>query len=155
RGVLRRFIFADGQERRGADLLRIGVVDLVAEVVAAENDDEAVLAHGFDEHFDAGDLDRGQLVAHGDAALGGGAAGAAIGDQALVVHSAKIAANGDIALSDLKIDAEGFEDAAADAVFERIVTEQGEVAGTAAGRDAGQHGDRQAADAFAGAGVEV
>ena len=37
-----------------AGLLRIGVVDGVAEVVAAEDDDEAMLAHRLDEHLDAG-----------------------------------------------------------------------------------------------------
>ena len=89
-------------------------------------------------------------LAHGDAALGGRPAGAAVGDLAVVVDGAEVAADGHVARADLEVDAERFEDAAADAVFERIVAEQAEVAGAAAGRDAGQHRDAQAADAFAG-----
>ena len=36
--------------------LRIGVVHVAAEALAAEDDDEAMLLHRLDEDFDAGDL---------------------------------------------------------------------------------------------------
>ncbi len=68
-----------GVERSQADALRIGVVDRVAEVVAAEDDDEAMLAHRFDEHFEPGNCDVLQQLAHGDAAFGRRPAGAAVG----------------------------------------------------------------------------
>ena len=55
----------------------------------------------------------------------------------------------------MKVDAQRFEDTAADAVLERVVAEEGEVAGPAAGRDAGQDRDTQAAHAVAGEGIEV
>ena len=93
-------------QRRDADGLRVGVVDLVAQVVAAEDDDEAMLAHRLDEDLDAGDLDRLQLLAHGDAAFGGRPAGAAVGDLALGVDGAEVAADGDVARADLEVDAE-------------------------------------------------
>ena len=54
-GVLRGGVGALGRQRRVAGLLRVGVVDRVAEVVAAEDDDEAMLAHRLDEDLDAGD----------------------------------------------------------------------------------------------------
>jgi len=62
----------------------------------------------------------------------------ATGDEALAVDSAEVASGGDVAGADLKVDAEGFQDAAADLVFQRIVAEKPEVAWSAAGRDAGQ-----------------
>lgn len=57
--------------------------------------------------------------------------------------------------AELKTDAGGFQHTAADDVFQRIVTEEGQVAGTAAGGDAGLHGNAAAADAALGEGVEI
>ena len=73
-----------------AGRLRIGVVDGVAQAVAAEDDDEAVLADRLDEHLDAGHLDLLQLLAHGHAALGRRPAGAAIGDVAVASSVQKL-----------------------------------------------------------------
>ena len=57
--------------------------------------------------------------------------------------------------ADLEVDAECFEHAAADLVFERIVAEQAEMAGAAAGRDAGQDGRATGRRRLRGPGVEV
>jgi hypothetical protein len=146
---------ASAAKRRVAGQLRIGVVDRVAESFAAEDDHETVLPHRLDEHFHAGNLDRLQQRAHLDAALGRRPAGAAVADLARLVDRAEVAADGDVLGPDLEVDAQRFEDAAADAVLERVVAEQAEVAGAAAGGDARQDRDAHAADAFAGQRVEV
>ena len=123
RGALRLWVGAAGGQRRHAGLLRIGVVDGVAQIVAAEDDDEAVLPHRLDEDFDIRHTDRLELAAHGDATLGRRAAGAAIGDPAGFVHGAEIAAGRHVARPDLKMDAQGLENAPANAMLERIVAE--------------------------------
>ena len=52
-------------------------------------------------------------------------------------------------------DAGGFERAAADHVLQRVVAEQAQVPGAAAGADAGQHGNAAAQDAGFGERVEI
>ena len=81
-------------------------------------------------------------------------AGPAILDDA-VLQGAEVAADGDVLSPDLKVDAERLQDAAADAVFERVVAEQAQVPGPAARRDARQDRQAQPADALAGTGVQV
>ena len=49
----RRRVLAVGGQRSDAGRLRVGVVDGVAEAVAAEDDDEAVFADRLDEQFGA------------------------------------------------------------------------------------------------------
>ena len=114
-----------------------------------------MLADRLHKDFDAGNLDRLHLLAHLDAAFGAGPAGAAIGDEPLVVDGAEVASDGDIARADLEVDAERFQDAAADLVFERVIAEQAEMARAAAGGDAGEDRDRQTADPFADHRIEV
>ena len=67
----------------------------------------------------------------------------------------KLRADGDVAVFELETDAGGFERAAADHVLQRVVAEEAEMAGAAAGADAGQHGDAAAEDAGFGECVEV
>ena len=81
--LLRRRVLAVGRQRGDAGRLRVGVVDRVAEIVAAEHDDEAMLADRLDEDLRAGHLDLTQFSTHGDAAFVGRPAGPAVGDQAL------------------------------------------------------------------------
>src|SRR5262249_21363171 len=138
-----------------AFLLRVGVVDGVSEVVAAQHKHEAVFADGFDEYLDLGEFDPGQLVAHGDAALGGRPSGPAVGDQAGLVQGAEVAANRHVAGADGKVDSQRFEDAAADAVLQRVVAEQPQVPRAAAGGDAGQDRNAQPAHPLADQQVEV
>ena len=145
----------DGVERRDAGDLRIGVVDVAVQAGAAEDDDEAMLLHRLDEDFDAGDLYVAQFDRERRAFFGGDAAGAAVADVAAGVERAEVRADGDVALLQREADAGGFERAAADQVLERIVAEQAEMAGAAAGADAGQDGDAAAEDADFGEGVEV
>src|SRR5262249_41159443 len=113
----------------------------VAQVLAAEHHHEPVLADRLDEGLDAGNLDSLQLLAHRHAAFGTRPAGAAVADQPLGVHRAEVSADRHVFWPDLKINAQRFKDAPADLVFERIVAEQTEVPRSAAGGDAGQHGD--------------
>ena len=69
-----------------AGLLWVGVIDGVAQGIAAEDDHEAMLADRLDEHFDARDLDLLQLAAHGDAAFRGGPARAAVAGSPVRSH---------------------------------------------------------------------
>ena len=73
------------------------------------------------------------LMASGAAFFAGDAAGAAVGDVARGVERAEVRADGDVAFLQFKADAGGLERAAADEVLQRIVAEQTEVAGAAAG----------------------
>src|SRR5206468_2996712 len=107
------------------------------------------LANRFNKELDTGNFDGLQFLTHGHAALSAGPAGAAICDPAIAIDRAKIAARGHVARTYLKIDAKGFENAAADAIFERIIAEKAKMTWTAAGRDAGQDWDGKAAHAFA------
>ena len=71
------------------------------------------------------------------------------------VDRAEVGADGDVAVLQFEADAGGFEGAAADHVLQRVVAEEAEVAGAAAGADAGQHRDAAAEDAGFGERVEI
>ena len=73
-----------------------------------------------------------------DAALGGDAPGAAIGDPAAAVDGAEVAAGGQVVRPQVEIDAQRLQHAAPHRVGERVVAEQAEVAGPAAGGDSGR-----------------
>ena len=61
-----RAVCASAASRRG---LRVGVVDVFAQTIAAEDDDEAMFLHRFDEDFHAGNADRLEFLADFDAAF--------------------------------------------------------------------------------------
>ena len=113
----------------------------------AKNDDKAVFLYGANKNLDAGDFDGVQFVGQRVAFFAGDAAGAAIGDFAGGVEGAVVAADGDIVRAEFETDAGGFQRAAADDEFQRIVAEEAEVAGAAAGSDAGFNRDAAAGDA--------
>ena len=142
-------------ERLRAEPLGVRVLHLVGEPLAAQDEDEAVLADGLDERLHAVELDLLQLGAEFGATLGRDAAGAAVGDLAVGVDGAEVAARGDVGGLQVEVDAGGLEDAAADRVDHRVVAEEREVAGPAAGRDAVADRQREAARAVAGDVVEV
>ena len=53
-----------------ANRLRVGVIHMIAQSLAAENNDEAMLLDRFDKHLHAGNLDLPNLLDHCLAALG-------------------------------------------------------------------------------------
>lgn len=67
--------------------------------------------------------------------LAGDASGAAVGNVALGVERAEIAADSHVHRSQLEADAGGLQGAAADQVLDRVIAEEGQVSGTAAGGD--------------------
>ena len=142
-------------QRRHAHAAGVHLGDLVAEAVAAQAEDEAIVLHGVDPGLEAGHLDAVQGVDEGDGGLRGDAAGATVDDVAVGVDGAEVAAGGDIALLQIDVDAQGLQDAAADEVLHRVVTEEAQVAGAAARSDAGKHRHREAAGALLGQPVQV
>jgi hypothetical protein len=54
-----------------------------------------------------------------------------------VVDTSEVTAQGEVVGADVEADADGFENAAADDILQGVVAEQPEVAGAAAGGDAG------------------
>ena len=154
-GLLRAGTAGHGGERRHAGGLRVGVVDVAPQAFAAEDDDQPIFLHRPDEDFDAGDGDFVEFFAEPLADVAGDAAGAAVGDVAGGVDRAEVAADGDVVGAELEIDAEGFQDAAADDEFQRIVTEQAEMPRPAAGGDAGQHRDAQPQRSALGQRVQI
>ena len=87
--------------------------------------------------------------------FGRDAAGAAVGDVARRVERAEVAADGHVALFEMEADAGRLQRPAADQVLDRIVAEQAQVAGPAAGADAGKHRNAAAEDADFRQRVEV
>src|SRR5207244_3778216 len=138
-----------------AGLLRVGVVDGIAQVVAPEDHDKAMLAHRLDKDFDTWNADLLQLARHLNAALSRRPAGAAVGDQAGLVEGAKVAAHGHVFRPNRKMDAKGFQHAAANAMVKRIVTEQSQMAGAAAGSYAGKDRNAESAHPLPYTGVQV
>ena len=135
-GPLARLVVGHRVQRRHARLLRIGVGHVAAEPLAAEDDHEAVLLDRLDEHLDAGNLHLAELDGQRAALFAGDAAGAAVGDVAGGVERAEVAADGHVLRPQLEADAGGLQRPAADQVLDRIVAEQAQVAGSAAGGDA-------------------
>jgi hypothetical protein len=134
-----------GSERRHAGTPRVGVVDLRAQSLAAQDQDEAVVADRLEEQLDPLDADRPQLVHEPPALIGADPTRAPVGDLAVCADRAKVAPRGDVVGRQIEVDAERLEHAAADAVAERIVAEEPEMTRPAAGRDPRRHGDRQPA----------
>ncbi len=135
-------------ERWLADLQRVGFLDARVKPLAAHEQHEAVLLHLLDDRLHARQHD---LLEVGDglrALLGRDAPGASVDDQPVLVDSGKVAACGDITGAQVKPDARRFQRAAPDTVAQRVIAEQREVAGAAAGLDAPRDGNRHAGGAF-------
>ena len=128
---------------------------LARQAGSAEHNDEAMLFDRLDEDFDAGNFDLPQTNRQRSAFFAADAAGATVADLAGGIERAEIAARCHVVRSQLKADAGGFQRAAADDVFERIVTEESEVTGSAAGSDTGLDGDAAPLHTAAGQGVEI
>ena len=150
---------ASGRERLGRDgrmafLLRVGVLHAAVEAVSAEQDGEPVLLARLDDDLDVADPGDGlgEQGAQLAALLGGGAAGAAVRDEALVERG-EVRPGGHVARGHRKAHAERLEHAAADFVLQRVVAEQRQVRRPAARRDAAA--DRVGQPAFRLAGELV
>src|SRR5262245_14185787 len=110
--------------------MRIGIRKRTLEAFATKNHNEAVPFAGTDNHVDAADLFNafGEQRAEVFCNFSFDAPGTAVDDDAFLVERAKVRAGGDVAGLQLKAQAEGFDDTAADLEFERIVAEQSEMA---------------------------
>src|SRR5205823_10952892 len=126
----------DRIERRHAGDLRIGIVHVAVQSLSAQDDNEAVLFHGFDEHLDTGDLHVAKSDREWCTFFGWNSTGTAIGGVALAVDRAEIGADGNVAILELKADTCGLERAAADYILQRVIPEKTKMAGAAAGADA-------------------
>ena len=98
-----------------------------------------MLLDRLDEGLHAGDRQLLQLLNDLKTLLGGNAAGASIGDQAVGPERAEVAAGGHIVWPQLKANAGGLKGATADFEGQRIVAEEPEMAGAGPRRDARQH----------------
>src|SRR4029453_19460800 len=114
--------------------------------LGAEDEHEAVVFPGLDEHLDAGQLDAPEPLGQAQVQLGGGPARGPGRDTAHAVHSAEVPAGRDVPRAKLELDAERLEHAAAHLILEGIVAEETEMAGAAARGDPG----RDVADEAAG-----
>ena len=111
--------------------------------------------HGEDVKLNSVDLDFVQTLAEGGAKLGGNPAGPPVREQAVTVNHAEVPTGGYVPGFEGHVDAQCFQGAAADHVFQRVVTEQSQVTRSATGRDSGQNRRRKAASALLGHGVQV
>ncbi len=135
--------------------LRVGVGDLVAQARAAQHQREAITLARLDLALHAVDLDVLEQFDPLLAFFGRDASGAAVGDVAVGVDGAEVAAHRHVAAAHVQADANRFEHAAPDVVDQRVVAEQREVRRTAARGDAARDRDAQAGAALAGEAVEV
>ena len=138
-------------------MVGVGVGQWSFEIFAAKHDDKTMALAGLDDDlgvadfFDFGGEQGAQFLAD----FGFNAAGAAVGDDALPVEGAEIGAGGDVAGLELDAETERLDDAAANLEFQRVIAKEGEMAGTAAGSDAGGDGQHAALRGVLGEGVEV
>ena len=148
-----------GRQGRRALALRVGLRERVAErsvaVERAQHEHEAVLAHLADECLVARELDAGEALGDLGRDLGRHAPRAPVGDVAVGVDGAEIAACGEVVRAEREIDAGGLQHPAADLDLKWIVAEEAEVARPRAGRDAVPHGYRLPDHAVHGQAVEV
>jgi len=142
---------------RQALAVRVGVAQRPGQIGPAKDDDKAVTLARRDDDLGVADLFdiRREFGATLLAKLGLDAAGAAVGDQAVGVERAEVRPGGDVARLQFQAKAKRLNDASADLDFQRVVAEQPEVAGTAAGRDAVRGGDQPALRRVLGQGVEI
>ena len=114
-----------------------------------------MLLDGLDEDLDARQADRAQPLGESHADLGADAARAPVGDAALRVDGAEVAARGDVARPQVELNAERLQHAAADLEANRIVAEEAEVPRPAARRDAGRDVAEQATGRLRGESGQV
>lgn len=152
-GFLNRLGNADGL----AFAAGIGIGERAFESFAAKYNDEPVAFTGFDDDFDIADFfdflfqDFDLCFAN----FGVDAASAPVGDQTFGVERAEIGAGGNVAGFEFNAETERFDDATTNFKFERIVAKQAEVAGAAAGSDAGRDGRQTAHCGVFGERVEI
>ena len=111
-------------------LLRIGVVDVVAQVMArasAKHGDKAMLADRLDEYLHVRNSHLLKKTTHRLAAFGGWSTGTTVGDQTGGVHRAEIPARRHIPRPDREVDAQRLQNPSPDAVAQRVVAEQRQV----------------------------
>ena len=124
-------------ERRLVEQLRIALGELCRQLrgagaaARAEDEDEAMLLHGLDEHLDPGQTDRAQPLRQAHAEVRRDPAGPAVFDAARAIHRAEVPARGDVARAQVELDAERLQDAPPDLEAKRIVAEEPEVPGAA------------------------
>jgi hypothetical protein len=137
--------------------MRIGVGERTFETFATEQDDETMAFARFNDDLGVADFfdllgqQRTKFFAHRSV----DATGTAIGDDAFFVEGAEIGARRDVACAKFQAEPERFDDAATDLKFERVVAKQPEVAGAAAGRDAGRDRNHAALGGIFGERVHV
>ena len=145
RHQLRHFLLAGalgihGPRRvdRQAFAIRIGIGQRSFETGAAEDDHKPVLLARYDVHLGRAQLLdlAGQDSAETLAGLRRNAAGPAVRDDPLRVERAEVRPDGDVAALQMEPQTQGFDHPAADLELQRVVAEQGEVARTAARRNA-------------------
>ena len=134
---------------RHAGGLRVGVLQAVAQPLAAKDHQGPVLLDGGPVDLDAVDLADGVGEFRDDLFrfLGWDAPGPAVGHVAGGVERAEVQPGRHVAVTEIEPHADGLQGAAANLVLERIVAEQAQVPRPAAGRHAGVDGLEQAAAA--------
>ena len=94
-------------------------------------------------------------VAQLGAQFGANSAGPTVGEHAVIVHGAEVAASGHVSGQQLGANAEGFQRATADQVLQRVVSEQRQVAGPTARSNADLHRSGESAGAALGQSVQI
>jgi len=137
--------------------MRVGVGERTFQTFAAKQHNETVAFAGFDDDLGVTDLfdfllqDFHLRFTH----FGVNAAGAAVGDDPFGGERAEIGASSDVAGLEIQTETERLDHATTDFKFERVVTEEAEMAGATARRDTGGDGRHATKRGVFGEGVEV
>jgi hypothetical protein len=105
--------------------------------------------------FHSGDADGVKFFAELFGDVGRDSTGPAITDVPGCIDGDEITANGHVAIGESEVDSEGFQNAATDVVFERVVAEESKVPGAAARSDARQYRNAHSKHSAASERIEV
>ena len=145
------------RSRREAGHLRVGVEQVGRQPLAAEHQESPVLPFGLQEDLDPrrGDEAGEDLDAEAGVLVGGDAPGPPVGDEAVGVERAEVDPGRHVAGLEREAHAGGRERSPPELVDEGVVAEDRQMAGAAAGGDAGSDDRVEAARPLAGQAVHV
>ena len=141
--------------RLQACLLRVRIVDAAVEPPTPQHKQKPVLFFRLDKDFRALRPNLAQQAAQLPVFLRADPPRPPVRDNARLVHRAEIAPSRHVLRPQVEIDPQGREHSAPDLIAKGIVAEQGQMGGTAAGRQADPNRDMQAANTCLGQPVQV
>ena len=147
--------FCHCRQRSQSHLLGIGIGHTICQILVAQDKHKAMFFHRRDEDFHTGQLDLLQQLAQFAGLLCGNAARPPVGDEAILINSAKVSPRGHVVGAKIKANAYRFKHTASNLVPERIVPKQREVCRPTTRSNSSGDGNALSTDTFSGQLVQV